>query len=67
MTNPNTNPKAIELIADLLTAKDAEIERLREFVELVVGSFGGGRVITFSDEDMEQGRAALAERNTKDD
>lgn len=36
-------------------------EELSRLVDLVNGSFGGGRVITFSDSDVEEFGAALAE------
>jgi len=45
--------------ADLMASLQSENERLRAFVELVVGSFDGGPVVTFTEEDMRVARAAL--------
>ncbi|MEO9537236.1 hypothetical protein [Parasphingorhabdus sp.] len=47
--------RVLAMEAALITA-----ERLEKFVDLVDGSFGGGRVITFSDADIAECKEALA-------
>lgn len=52
---PDLEAEVLRLTA-LVEAADA----LYMFVELVEGSFGGGRVVTFSDSDIEEASTAMA-------
>ena len=57
---PNSHPDAsrIARVPDLEAALIAA-ERMEKFVALVDGSFGGGRVITFSDADIAECKEVL--------